>query len=134
MCTRDNLAKPKDSLNKSNLIESCSREKLSSKWRLYKFTNLTAFAALLKDVPLGCRNAVLPKSQLKNHTISCLTFKEITRQPYNDNMSFYCNWTPFSRKSPTGRNLKLLQFIHQLKGWTVPKSIPMSLHEQYSYC
>ena len=47
---------------------------------------LTVIAALLKDVPMGCKNAVLPGPLLKNHTINCLTYEEITRQPYNDNL------------------------------------------------
>ena len=52
-------------------------------------TNLTVFAALLKDVPMGCKDAVLPKPLLKNCTINCLTFEENTRQPYNDNLSIF---------------------------------------------
>ena len=47
-------------------------------------TNFTVFAILLKDVPMGCKNAVLPEPLLKNHTINCLTLEEKTRQPYND--------------------------------------------------
>ena len=53
-------------------------------------TNLTVFAALLKDLPMGCKNAVLPKPHLKNCTINCLTFEENTRQPYNDNLCIFC--------------------------------------------
>ena len=34
-------------------------------------------------------NAVLPEPLLKNHTINCLTFKESTRQPYNDNLCLF---------------------------------------------
>ena len=49
-------------------------------------TNFTVFAALFKDVPMKCRNAVLPEPLLKNHTINCLTFEENTRKPYNDNL------------------------------------------------
>ena len=45
VCTRDDLKKLKDILNKSGVIESCSRERLSTKWRFYKLTNLTLFAA-----------------------------------------------------------------------------------------
>ena len=41
---------------------------------------------VLQDVPMGCKNAVLPKPLLKNHTINCLTFEENTRQPYKDNL------------------------------------------------
>ena len=35
---------------------------------------------------MGCKDAVLPESLLKNHTIKCPTFEEKTRQPYNDNL------------------------------------------------
>ena len=62
---------------------------MNTKWRSYKLTNLTVFAALLKDVPMGCKNAVLPEPLLKNHTINCLTYEENTRQPYNDNLSLF---------------------------------------------
>ena len=89
VCTHDDLAKLKDFLNKIDVIESCSRERMNTKWRFYKLTNLTVFAALLKDVPMGCKNAVLPEPLLKNHTINCLTFEESTRQPYNDNLCFF---------------------------------------------
>ena len=68
--TRDDLAKLKDFLNKTDVIESCSREKLSTKWRFYNLTNLTVFAALIKDVPMGCENAVSPKPLRKNQTIN----------------------------------------------------------------
>ena len=89
MCTHDDLAKLKDYLKQTDVIESCSREKMNTKWRFYKLTNLTVFAALLKDVPMGCKNAVLPEPLLKNHTINCLTFEEKTRQPYNDNLCLF---------------------------------------------
>ena len=85
VCTQD-LAKLKDFFNKTDVIESCSRERMNTKWRFYKLTNLTVFAALLKDVPMGCRNAVLPEPRDKNHTINCLTSEENTRQSYNDNL------------------------------------------------
>ena len=62
---------------------------MNTKWRFYKLTNLTIFAALLKEVPLGCKNAVLPEPLLKTHTINCLTFDENTRQPYNDNLCLF---------------------------------------------
>ena len=81
LCTGDDLAKLKDVPNKSEVIESCSRERLNTKRRFYKLTNLTVFAALLKGVPMGCKNAVLPEPLFKNHTIDCLTFEENTRQP-----------------------------------------------------
>ena len=89
VCTHDDLAKLKDFLNKTDVIETCSRERMNTKWSFYKLTNLTVFAALLKDLPMGCKNAVLPEPLLKNHIINCLTFEENTRQPYNDNLCLF---------------------------------------------
>ena len=89
VCTRDDLVKLKDILNKPDLIVSCSREKLSTKWRLHKLTNLTLFVALLEDVPMGCKDAVLTEPLLRNGTINCLTFEENTRQPYKDNLCLF---------------------------------------------
>ena len=89
VCTLDDLANLQDFLNETDVIESCSREKMKTKWRFYKLTNLTVFAVLLKDIPMGCKNAVLPKPLLKSHTINCLTFEENTRQPHNNNMCLF---------------------------------------------
>ena len=86
VCTHDDLAKLKDCLNKTDVIESCSRERTNTKRRFYKLTSLTVFAALLEDEPMGCKNAVLPEPLLRNGTINCFTFEGNTRQPCNDNL------------------------------------------------
>ena len=89
VCTKVDLTKLKDVLNKSDVIESCSRENINSKWRFYRLTNLTVLADLLKDILLGCNDEVLPKPQLRNGTINNLTFEENTRHPYNDNLCLF---------------------------------------------
>ena len=89
MCTRNDLAKLKVSLNKIDVIESSRREKMNTKWRFYKLSKMTVFAALLKDVPMGCKNAVLPEPLLKNGTINCVRYEENTRQPYNNNLCLF---------------------------------------------
>ena len=38
VCTHDDLAKLKDFLNKTHVIESCSRQRMNTKWRFYKMT------------------------------------------------------------------------------------------------
>ena len=58
-------------------------------WRFYKLTFVTIFAALLKAVPIGCKEAVLAKPLLKKHTINCLIFEKNTRQPFKDNMCLF---------------------------------------------
>ena len=89
VCTHDELAKLKDFLNKTGVIESCSRERMNTKWRFYKLTNLTVFVALLKDLPMRCKDAVLPEPLLRNDTINCLTYEESIRQQYNDNLCLF---------------------------------------------
>ena len=90
VCTRDDLAKLKVFLNKTDVLESCRQKRMNAKWRFYKLTNLTLFAALLKIVPIGCKNAVFSEPLLKNHTFNCLTLEENTRQPHNDNLCPFC--------------------------------------------
>ena len=34
---------------------------MNAKWRFYKLNKLGVFAALLKDIPMECKDAVLPK-------------------------------------------------------------------------
>ena len=47
------------------------------------------FAALLRDIPMGCKDAVLPESLLRNPSIYCLIFERNTRQPYKDNLCLF---------------------------------------------
>ena len=60
LCTIDNVAKLKDiHKNASDVFESCSGERMNTK---RKFTNLTVFVVLLKDVAFVCKDKILPKS------------------------------------------------------------------------
>ena len=89
VCTHDDLAKLEHFLNQTDVIKSCSQERTNTRWRFYKLKNLSVFAALLKDVHMGCKNAVLPEHLLKNGTINYLTFEESRRQSYNDNWCLF---------------------------------------------
>ena len=62
---KDDMAKLKEILKKTDVIESCTKERSNTKWRFFKLTNLTIFAAILRDIPMGCKDAVLPESLLK---------------------------------------------------------------------
>ena len=85
----DDMTKLKEILKRTDVIESCTKERSNTKWRFFKLTNLTIFAALLRDIPRRCRDAVLPESLLKNHTVNCLTFEKNTRKTYNDNLCLF---------------------------------------------
>ena len=41
------------------------KRKVHYEVEVFKLTKLTIFAALLRDIPMGCKDAVLPESLLK---------------------------------------------------------------------
>ena len=71
------------------MTESCTKERPNTKWRFFKITNLTIFAALLRDIPMGCKDAVLPESLLRNRSIKCLTYEQNTKKSYKDNLCLF---------------------------------------------
>ena len=89
VCTKDFLAKLKDFRSKTDVIETCSRKKMNTKRRFYRLTNLPVFAASLKDVPIGCTNAVLYELLLKNCAITSLLYEENTRHPSDDSLCLF---------------------------------------------
>ena len=89
VCTPDDIVSLKEKIQKMDIIDLCTRERANTKWKFYKLTNVTVFAALLKDIPMGCKDTVLPEPLLKNHNVNCLTFEKNTLQPYNDNPSLF---------------------------------------------
>ena len=56
---------------------------------VFKLTNLTIFAALLRDKLMECKDAILPESLLKNHTVICLAYEQNTKKPYRDNLCLF---------------------------------------------
>ena len=79
MCTPDDITNLKGKLQKIDIVDLCTRERANTEWKFYKQTNLTVFAALLKDVPMGCKDSVLPEPLLKNQNVNCLTYEQNTK-------------------------------------------------------
>ena len=86
---KDDMAKLKEILKKNDVMESFTKERSNRKWRFLKLTNLTIFAALLRDIPMGCKDAVLPESLLGNASVNCLTYKQNTKKTYRDNLCLF---------------------------------------------
>ena len=86
---KDDMTKLKETLKKTDVNESCTKERSNTKWRFFKLSNLTIFAALLRDIPMGCKDAVLPESLLRNRSINCLTYEQNTKKPYKDNLCLF---------------------------------------------
>ena len=81
---KDDMAKLKEILKKTDVIESCTEERTNTNWRFFKLTNLTIFAALPRDIPLVCKDAVLPESLPKYHTLNYPTYEQNTKKPCKD--------------------------------------------------
>ena len=86
VCTQADMTNLKYRMQKMHIVDICTRERSNTECKFYKLTNLTIFASLPKDVPMGCKDTVLPEPLLKNHNVNFLTFERNTRQPYNDNL------------------------------------------------
>ena len=86
VATTEDLTKVKNLINNIDVIESCTKERGNTKRKFHKLTIVPIFTALLKEVPMGCKDTVLPDPLLKNPSVRCLTYEENIRQPYNDNL------------------------------------------------
>ena len=91
VCTQADMTNLKDRMPKMDIVDICTRERerANTKWKFYELSTLTIFASLLKDVPMGCKNTVLPELLLRNCNVNCLTFERNTLQPYNDNLCLF---------------------------------------------
>ena len=87
--TQVDMSNLKARMQKMDIVDLCTRERANTKWKLYKLTNLTIFASLLKDVPMGCKDTILLEPLLRNCNVNCLTFERNTRQPYDDNLCLF---------------------------------------------
>ena len=81
VCTPDDITNVKEKLQKLDIVDLCTRERANAKCKFYKLTSLTVFVALLKDVPMGCKDSVLPEPLLKNQNVNCFTYEQNTKKP-----------------------------------------------------
>ena len=123
VCTQADMTNLKDRMQEMDIVDICTRERANTKWIFYKLTNLTIFASLLKDVPMGCKDTLLPEPLLRNGNVNCLTFERNTRQPYNDNLCLFRalalhlhltkNWKRRLRKFSMFSSITVRKEIHQ---------------------
>ena len=74
VCTQADMNNLEDRKQKRDIVDICTQQRANTKWKFYKLTNLTIFASLLKDVPMGCKDTLLPEPLLRNGNVKCLTF------------------------------------------------------------
>ena len=66
------------------LLNRVQENELTQTGKFASWQKLHFFAALLKEVPIGCKD-VLPNTLLKSPSVIFFTFEESTQKPYNDN-------------------------------------------------
>ena len=57
---------------KDDIVEQCIQEHQNSKWRFKLITNVTFFAAMLKNIPLESQDFVLREPLLRHAQVNCL--------------------------------------------------------------
>ena len=86
VCTPHDINNCKGKLQKMDIVDLCTRERANTKWKFYKLTNLTVFAALLKDINMGWKDSVIPEPLLKKQNVIGLSYEQNTKRPYKDNL------------------------------------------------
>ena len=87
LCTKADLITIRAKLETFDFVEQCTQEREITKWRFKLITNVTIFAVLLKNNPMGT-NSVLPDPLLKNHSVNLL-FSNKEKYPYKDNLCLF---------------------------------------------
>ena len=59
-------------VEKIDIVEQCTQERQNTKWRFKLITNVTIFAALLKNTPMGCPDSVLTEPLQRHTQVICL--------------------------------------------------------------
>ena len=72
LCTKADLITIQGKAEKFDIVEQCTQEHQNTKWRFNLITKVTIFADLLKIIPMGLPDSILPESLLSNHSVSCL--------------------------------------------------------------
>ena len=72
LCTKADLTTIKGKVEKFDTVEQCTQERQNTKWRFKLITNVTIFAALLKNIPMRSPDSVLPEPLLRHTQVNCL--------------------------------------------------------------
>ena len=78
VCTQADMTNLKGRMQKMDIVDICTQGRANTKWKFHKLTNLTIFASLLKDLPMCCKDTILPDPLLKNYNVNCLTYEKNT--------------------------------------------------------
>ena len=88
LCTKADLISIQGKVEKFDIVEQCTQERQNTKWRFNLITNITNFAALLKNIPVGCPDSVLLEPLLRHKQVNCL-LSDKDKQPYKNHLCLF---------------------------------------------
>ena len=88
LCSKGDLVSLQDRVEKMDLVETCAQERENTKWQFALTTNVTIFSALLKNIPMGCIDAVLLEQYLRRPDVNCLVSNGYG-EPYKDYLCLF---------------------------------------------
>ena len=75
-------------MEKFDIVDQCTQERQNTKWRFKLTTNVTICAALLKNIPMGCPDSVLPEPLLRHTQVNCLSSNK-DKESYRDHLCLF---------------------------------------------
>ena len=88
LCIKADSITIKGKVEKIDIVEQCTQEHQKTKWRLKLIINVAIFAALLKNISMGCPDTVLPETLLKHTQVNCLLSNN-GKEPCKDHLCFF---------------------------------------------
>ena len=88
--TKADLVTIQGKLEKFDIVEQCTQERQNTKWRFELITNTKIFAALLKNISMGCPDSFpfLPESLQRHTQVNCLLSNK-DKEPYKDHLCLF---------------------------------------------
>ena len=72
LCFKAELNTVQGKVEKFDIVEQCNQERQNRKWRSKLITNVTIFAALLKNISVVSPDSVLHEPLLRHTQVNCL--------------------------------------------------------------
>ena len=88
LCTKADLVTIQGKMEKFDIVEQGTQKRHNTKWRFKLITNVSIFTALLKNIPMGCPDSVLPEPLQRHAKVNCLLSNK-DKKPYKDHLSLF---------------------------------------------
>ena len=66
LCTKADFITIQGIVEKFDIVEQCTQERQNTKWRFKLISNVTNFAALLKNIKMRCPDSVISETLLRH--------------------------------------------------------------------